>query len=112
MPPASAWVNGFQVSIGLLLLSVMASTSLAEERARGSMDLILTTPLSTGEIVIGKWLGAYRVVPLLAVLPALVIAAGAVRVDWLRRAGLSALDRLRVCRGRGDQRAWGWRWRR
>ena len=81
--PACAWVNGFQVSIGLLLLSVAAATTLAEERARGSMDLILSTPLSTREIVMGKWLGAYRVVPLLAVLPALVIARGALLTSWL-----------------------------
>jgi len=82
-PATKAWVNGLQVSIGLLLLSVTAATSLAEERARGSMDLILSTPLSTKQIVMGKWLGAYRVVPLLAILPTLVIASGAIRVHWL-----------------------------
>ena len=77
-----AFVNGFQVSIGFLLLSVTAATSLAEERARGSLDLILSTPLSTREIVLGKWLGAYRMVPLLAIMPALVIGRGALFRDW------------------------------
>jgi ABC-type transport system involved in multi-copper enzyme maturation permease subunit len=68
----AAFVNGFQVSIGLLFLSVSVATSLAEERSRGSLDVLLTTPLSTSQIVLGKWLGTYRLVPLLAILPALM----------------------------------------
>ena len=79
---AGAWVNGFQVSVGFLLLSVAAATTLAEERARGSLDLLLSTPLSARQIVLGKWLGAYRMVPLLAILPALVIGCGALYSDW------------------------------
>ena len=42
MPP---WVNALQVSIGLLFLSVTAATSLAEERVRGSLDVLMTTPM-------------------------------------------------------------------
>jgi ABC-type transport system involved in multi-copper enzyme maturation permease subunit len=73
--------NGFQVAIGLLLVSVSAATSLAEERAQGNLDVVLATPLSSREIVLGKWLGAFRPVPWLAVLPAiLTVAAGAARV--------------------------------
>jgi ABC-type transport system involved in multi-copper enzyme maturation permease subunit len=79
---ACAWVNAFQVSIGFLLLSVVATTSLAEERARGSLDLLLSTPLSTKQIVLGKWLGAYRMVPLMAIMPALVVGRGAFYSDW------------------------------
>ena len=71
---AMAWVNGFQVAIGMLLLSVTAATSLSEERVRGSLDVLMTTTLSTREIVLGKWLGTFRRVPLLAVLPVLVVA--------------------------------------
>ncbi len=70
---AAAVVNGLQVFAGLLLLSVSAAGSLAEERVRGSLDVLMTTPLSTRQIVLGKWLGTYRAVPLLAVLPAIVI---------------------------------------
>ena len=55
------FVNGLQVAIGLLLLSVTAATSLAEERVRGSLDLLMSTSLSTREIVQGKWLGVFRV---------------------------------------------------
>ena len=54
-----AWVNGLQVSIGLLLFSVTAATSLAEERARGSLELLMSSPLSTRQIVFGKWLGGF-----------------------------------------------------
>jgi ABC-type transport system involved in multi-copper enzyme maturation permease subunit len=72
----AAQVNAWQVSIGLLLLSVSAATSLAEERDRGSLDVIMTTPLSTGEIVWGKWWGTFAMVPRLAILP-IWVAAGA-----------------------------------
>lgn len=65
-------INGLQVSVGLLLLSVSAVTSLAEERQRGSLDVILATPLSTVSIVMGKWWGAFRLVPLLATYPMLM----------------------------------------
>ena len=70
LPP---FVNAFQVAIGFLFLSVIAATSLAEERVRGSLDVLMTTPMETWEIVIGKWLGTYRLVPPLAILPVLVV---------------------------------------
>jgi ABC-type transport system involved in multi-copper enzyme maturation permease subunit len=70
---AMAWVNGLQVSIGMLLLSVTASTSLSEERVRGSLDVLMATALSTRQIVLGKWLGTFRHVPSLAVLPVIVL---------------------------------------
>jgi ABC-type transport system involved in multi-copper enzyme maturation permease subunit len=83
--PMPAWVNALQCSVGLLLLSVTAATALAEERVRGSLDLLLATPLSARRIVLGKWLGTFRLVPPLAILPGLVIlGAAGTRVDrWL-----------------------------
>jgi ABC-type transport system involved in multi-copper enzyme maturation permease subunit len=79
-----AVINGFQASIGLLLLSVVSATSLSEERVRGSLDVLLATPLSTRSIVWGKWWGAFRGVPWLAILPGLVAAALATRSGrWL-----------------------------
>jgi ABC-type transport system involved in multi-copper enzyme maturation permease subunit len=71
---AAAVASGLLVAICLLYLSVTSATSLAEERARGSLDILLTTPLSARQIVLGKWLGTFRIVPLLAILPWLVIA--------------------------------------
>jgi ABC-type transport system involved in multi-copper enzyme maturation permease subunit len=58
-----------QLLFGLLILSATAPTSLAEERVRGSLDLLLTTPLSSSAIVIGKWLGALRCALVLMLLP-------------------------------------------
>jgi ABC-type transport system involved in multi-copper enzyme maturation permease subunit len=72
---AGGVISGLQVSAGLLLLSVSAVTSLAEERQRGSLDVLLVTPLSTRSIVLSKWLGAFRGVPPLTALPVLIAAA-------------------------------------
>lgn len=68
----AAILNGFQVLIGLLLLSASAGTVLSEERVRGSLDVLLATPLSTRSIVWGKWWGSFRRAPWLAFWPALV----------------------------------------
>jgi ABC-type transport system involved in multi-copper enzyme maturation permease subunit len=68
-----------QFLFGLLLLAAQAPSSLAEERIRNNLDVLLTTPLSTREIVWGKWLGTYRTVFFMTILPAL----GAVVVAWL-----------------------------
>src|SRR4029079_7528673 len=75
-------LNGFQVATGLLLLSATSSTSMAEERMRGSLDVLLTTPLSTREIVTGKWWGTFRLVPPLALIPALAIGLIGVHDDF------------------------------
>ena len=56
----------------MLLLSVSAATSLAEERARGSLDILLSTPLSTFSILVGKWWGAFRLAPHVIFWPALL----------------------------------------
>ena len=53
-------MSAFQVALGLLLLSVSAATSLAEERVRGSLDILLSTPMSTRSILAGKWWGTFR----------------------------------------------------
>jgi ABC-type transport system involved in multi-copper enzyme maturation permease subunit len=73
-PGGSAGVFGYilQVLFGLLMLSVVAPMSMSEERQRGSLDLLATTTLSTRTIVIGKWLGTFRLVPMLAIGPGLV----------------------------------------
>ena len=67
-----ALMNMFQVSLGLLLLSVSAATSLAEERASGSLDVLLSTPLSSRSILAGKWWGTFRQTAHVLVWPAIV----------------------------------------
>lgn len=71
----SSVFTGGQVALGFLFLSVSSSTSLAEERARGSLDVLLTTPLSTASIIRGKWWGTYRGTLLVAIPPLLVSCA-------------------------------------
>ena len=74
-PPAcAAYVNALSVAIGLLLLSVSAATALAEERDRGSLDVVMATPLPTATIVWGKWWGTFALVPRLLILPTWVAA--------------------------------------
>jgi ABC-type transport system involved in multi-copper enzyme maturation permease subunit len=68
-------VGAFMVSIGLLMVSVTSATALAEERSLGSLDVLMATTLSTREIVLGKWRGAFRVARRLAILPG-VLAFG------------------------------------
>jgi ABC-type transport system involved in multi-copper enzyme maturation permease subunit len=77
----AATVNGCQVAIGLLLLGIWNATSLAEERVRGSLDLLMCSPLSTWQIVKGKWIGAFRAAPLLSILPCVVIGSIAYTAD-------------------------------
>ena len=56
-------------TLGLLLVSASTASVLAEERARGSLDVLLTTPISTRSILRAKWLGAFRPVLGMAVWP-------------------------------------------
>jgi ABC-type transport system involved in multi-copper enzyme maturation permease subunit len=63
------FVNAFQYSIGLLLVCITSVTSLFEERVRGSLDVLMTTPLPTSSIVWGKWWGAYRGALLVMLIP-------------------------------------------
>src|SRR5262249_3084079 len=73
-PAIGIGVYGYmlQVLFGLLMLSAVAPLSLAEERQRGSLALLAATTLSTRNIVLGKWWGTFRLVPLLALGPGLM----------------------------------------
>lgn len=75
----------FMVTIGLLMVSVTAATALAEERAQGSLEILLATPIATREIVLGKWWGAFRVVPSVAILAGgIALGAALTQSDWHR----------------------------
>lgn len=95
-------VNAFHVAFGLLFLSITVPNALSEERTRGSLDVLMSTPLSTASIVLGKWWGAYRRVPWLAVMPgvgAFIIAAAAPESSTYFRARIAdhplvATDRI------------------
>jgi len=76
-------VAAIVVSFGLLLVSVTSATALAEERALGGLDVLMASPLTTRAIVIGKWRGAYSVVPRLAILPGLLAFGSALHKDYV-----------------------------
>jgi ABC-type transport system involved in multi-copper enzyme maturation permease subunit len=76
-------VNVLAVLGGLLYLSATAPTALTEERVRGSLDVLMTTPLPTHRIVLGKWWAAYRRMLPLLVLPALTgLFVASAATDW------------------------------
>jgi ABC-type transport system involved in multi-copper enzyme maturation permease subunit len=90
-PDLAAITNAVQVPVGLLLLSAASVTALAEERMRGSLEVLLATPLSSRTILWGKWVGAFRPVLWLAVLPCLIGAVlAATHGRWLGAVALSA----------------------
>jgi hypothetical protein len=68
-----AQVNGYLVSAGMLLVGVSAATAWDDDRGRDAFVPLLMTDLSAREIVRGAWWGCYRVVPRLAILPALIV---------------------------------------
>lgn len=72
-----AFVNAFQVVMGMPLLVIAAATALVDERARGSLDVLLATPVSTRRIVLAKWWSIFGQVERLLVLPVLVAAVEA-----------------------------------
>jgi ABC-type transport system involved in multi-copper enzyme maturation permease subunit len=79
-----------QLAFGFLILSATAPTVLAEERVRGSLDLLLSTPLSTRSIVVGKWWGVYRRVFQMAPIPvyAVILMAATVPATRIFPAGV------------------------
>jgi hypothetical protein len=64
-------MNLYAVWAGLLLASATTPTVLTEERARASLDVLLSTPLPTHAIVLGKWWACYRRMLPLLILPGL-----------------------------------------
>ena len=87
-PSTSTWQMAgvfsylLHVIFGLLMLAAIAPTSMAEERQRGSLDVLAATALSTRTIVIGKWLGTFRLAALIAIAPGvLALAMATARED-------------------------------
>jgi ABC-type transport system involved in multi-copper enzyme maturation permease subunit len=69
----------------LTVLLLAAVTAVVEERAQGSLDVLLATPLSTRTIALTKWWCAFRALALFLVLPAvLTIASAWPDGDWTK----------------------------
>lgn len=49
---------GFASTIGLFLIPLISMRLFAEEKRSGTIELLLTSPISDWEIILGKWLGA------------------------------------------------------
>jgi ABC-type transport system involved in multi-copper enzyme maturation permease subunit len=97
------------ILFGFLMLSALAPMALSEERQRGSLDVLMATPLSTRQIVWGKWLGTYRLVLIFALCPALFgLAMGAAdNRAWLASMPASSrsfYEQNQLTRG---ERLWG-----
>jgi ABC-type transport system involved in multi-copper enzyme maturation permease subunit len=68
-----ALIVAFSVSIGMLLVAVRVPSALTEERVRGSLDVLMATPMTTRDIVEGKWWGAFRSSAALAIFPGILM---------------------------------------
>ena len=49
---------GFASTIALFLMPMITMRLIAEEKRQGTIELLLTSPVTDNEIIIGKWLGA------------------------------------------------------
>ncbi len=70
-------LGGLSVLV-LLYLPLMAMNLLAEERRSGTLELLMTSPVGDGRLILGKWLAAqlhFIVLLLLAAAPKLVFLA-------------------------------------
>jgi ABC-2 type transport system permease protein len=49
---------GFAGTIALFLIPMITMRLVAEEKKTGTIELLMTSPVNDGEIILGKWLGA------------------------------------------------------
>lgn len=57
-PPATLFFQIFFISV-FVIVPLLTMKSLAEERRLGTMETLLTTPVTTAEVVLGKYAAAY-----------------------------------------------------
>ena len=49
---------GFASTVALFLIPMITMRTFAEEKSRGTIELLLTSPVTDLQIILGKWLGA------------------------------------------------------
>lgn len=83
-PPLELFFNFLWWLILLLVAPVLTMRLLAEERKSGSIEVLMTAPVSENQVVVGKYLGALTFYVFLWLPTALygVILAGYAEVDW------------------------------
>jgi ABC-2 type transport system permease protein len=57
-PPAAVFFNLFWIPV-FFIVPLLTMKSFAEERRQGTLETLLTTPVSTAEVVLGKFSAAY-----------------------------------------------------
>lgn len=57
--PTVQMVVGPMVTLFLFTMPAITMGSLAKEQSSGTMELLLTSPIRDGELVVGKWLGSF-----------------------------------------------------
>ena len=87
--PTTQWITWHSVSAAasglplryvlmlLFIIPIIAMGLLSEEKRRGTMELLLTSPVANGGILLGKFMGAYLFL-LVILLPMLPAVTGAV----------------------------------
>jgi len=88
-----AVIEGLMVAIALILTPAVLAGSLAGEKERGSIGLLLTTRVNSAEIVLGRLAGRLSQVALieLSAVPGLLLFASLGGFDWASSAMLVAL---------------------
>jgi ABC-2 type transport system permease protein len=49
---------GFASTVALFLIPMITMRTFAEEKSRGTIELLMTSPVKDSQIILGKWLGA------------------------------------------------------
>ena len=81
-------INAYVFALGMPVLGVWSASSLAEDRRGRSLDVLLTTPMSSTAIVWSKWWASARQIGWVVLLPGLVAAAIGWETGHLPRAAL------------------------
>ena len=86
-------IEGMMVAVALILSPAVLAGSLAGEKERGSIGLLLTTRVSAADIVLGRLAGRLSQVAMieLAALPGLLLIASMAGFGWLATLALLAL---------------------
>ena len=80
VPRLNSWAN----LATLLCLPALSMRLFSEERKGGTIELLLTSPLTTAQLVLGKYLGAFVIYVLIVLLtlPYLVVLGRIGHPDW------------------------------
>jgi len=79
------YTYGRLVQLSIFIIPALSMRLLAEENRSGTIELLLTSPISDVAVVLGKWLGAFAffaVTLLAAMLPLIVLVSAVSEAGW------------------------------